>query len=309
MSFFNAAKKLFERWRPKHIVPEEREENKLDEFLDQTLDKVMIQRSDIVAIPTHTPCDEVVRKFLKTGFLWFPVFRDTLDTIAGLVSVHCILSLRESSDTSEHQWCRHLNAPTFCPSSMTVREALRTLQDHHKIPMLFVVDEYGGVQGIVTKDHLLRDLFDSYIDDFSDEEEMILGRKPLWVINGRMNLEDFVEEFKARELLIPEDEGRVHTLGGWVCSYVGRVPLTGEILVHPSGWTFEIRQATPRQVHQIAILQSPVEASMVQNFEENSSEETLVLGNTPEVGIPDIPVGEDGTSEEATPPSKSCNGE
>ncbi len=259
MSFFQSVKKLFNHVRTKPTEGEVQHNQALDDFLDQTLDAVMIQRSDIVAIPTHMPCDEVVRKFLKTGFLWFPVFRDTLDTIVGLVSVHCILSLRESSDTSEHQWCRHLNAPTFCPSAMTVREALRTLQDHHKIPMLFVVDEYGGVQGIVTKDHLLRDLFDSYIDDFSDEEEMILGKDPVWVINGRINLEDFVEEFNASALLIPEDEGRIHTLGGWICAYVGRVPLTGEIITHPGGWTFEIRQANPRQVHQIALLQTPVD--------------------------------------------------
>jgi magnesium and cobalt transporter len=268
MSFFNSVKNLLDRLRKKPMAQQDVPENKLENFLDQTLDNVMIQRSDIVAIPTHTPCDEVVRKFLKTGFLWFPVFRDTLDTVVGLVSVHCILSLRESSDTSEHQWCRHLNAPTFCPSSMTVREALRTLQDHHKIPMLFVVDEYGGVQGIVTKDHLLRDLFDSYIDDFSDEEEMILGRDPIWVINGRMNLEDFAEEFNAHALLIPEDDGRVHTLGGWICAYVGRVPLTGEIIAHPAGWTFEIRQATPRQVHQIAIVQAPIDSAFDTNHQK-----------------------------------------
>jgi magnesium and cobalt transporter len=258
MSFFTTITNFFSSWgkapAPEVIHPP----HDLDDFLDQTLDKVMIQRSDIVAIPTHMSCDEVVRKFLKTGFLWFPVFRDTLDTIAGIVSVHCILSLRESSDTSEHQWCRHLNAPTFCPSSVTVREALRTLQDHYKIPMLFIVDEYGGVQGIVTKDHLLRELFNIYIQDFSDEEEMILGRDPLWVINGRMNLEDFVDEFGAQPLLIPEDDDRINTLGGWICSYLGRVPLTGEIITHPSGWKFEVRQATPRQVHQIAILHSPV---------------------------------------------------
>lgn len=262
MSFFVPLKNFFSSWGKNPVVEVSEKENILDDFLDQTLDKVMIQRSDIVAIPTHMSCDDVVRKFLKTGFLWFPVFRDTLDTIAGIVSVHCMLSLRESSDTSEHQWCRHLNAPTFCPSSVTVREALRTLQDHYKIPMLFIVDEYGGIQGIATKDHLLRALFNVYVHDFSDEEEMILGRDPVWVINGRMNLEDFVEEFAAHPLLIPEEDDRINTVGGWICSYLGRVPLTGEIISHPSGWKFEVRHATPRQVHQIAILHSPVSDSV-----------------------------------------------
>ena len=259
MHFFNLVKKFFNfsQRTPQETTPDP--DKVLEDFLNQTLDNVMIPRSDIVAIPTHMSCTDVVHKFLKTGFLWFPVFRDTLDTIVGLVSVHCLLSLQDSWDTSEHQWCRHLNAPTFCPSSMSVREALRTLQDHHKIPMLFVLDEYGGVQGIVTKDYLLRDFFHSYIHILSDEEEMILSRNPVWVINGRMNLEDFIEEFGAQVLLTPEDDSRIHTLGGWVCAYVGRVPLTGEIISHPSGWTFEVRQATPRQVHQIAIVQGPLD--------------------------------------------------
>jgi magnesium and cobalt transporter len=257
MYFFDLIKKLLPLRNKKPQEPIPATDNVLEDFLNQTLTNVMVPRSDIVAIPTHMSCEDVVHKFLKTGFLWFPVFRDTLDTIVGLVSVHCLLSLRDSWDTSEHQWCRHLNAPTFCPSSMTVREALKTLRDHYKIPMLFVLDEYGGVQGIVTKDYLLRDFFHSYIHNISDEEEMILGRNPVWIINGRMNLEDFMQEFDAHVLLTHEDDGRIHTLGGWICAYVGRVPLTGEIITHPSGWTFEVRQATPRQVHQIAILQSP----------------------------------------------------
>lgn len=241
----------------------------LEDFFNRPIHDLMIPRSDIVAIPTHWSADDVVGQFLKTGFLWLPVYRDTLDTIIGLVSVHCMLSLRSSIGSDCHQWYRHLHPPVFGPSSMKAREAMNIL---YKNPMLFVVDEYGGIEGIVTKDHLMKECLSMAEEFFGEDEDMIAMHEPHVVLNGRMLLEDFMEEFHADHLKLPDDEGRIHTLGGWMCAYVGRVPLTGEIIHHPEGWTFEIRQATPRQVHQIAIRQRPVQSDL--NDTQNSEETT-----------------------------------
>ncbi len=237
------------------VVPVDSADNHtLESFFNLPIHSLMIPRSDIQSISTHWAGEDVVKQFLKTGFLWFPVYRDTLDTIVGLVSVHCMLSLREFIETDPHQWCRHLHPPVFGPSSMTTREAMNIV---HKNPMLFVVDEYGGIEGIVTKDHLMREFLNMGEESFGDDEDMIASHHPHTVLNGRMLLEDFMDEFDAHHLMLPEDEGRIHTLGGWICAYVGRVPLTGEVIHHPEGWTFEVRQATARQVHQIAIRQRP----------------------------------------------------
>jgi CBS domain containing-hemolysin-like protein len=226
----------------------------IQSFLELTVDEAMIPRSDVMAISAQTPFDEVVKKFLKTGFRWLPVFRESLDDIAGIVSVHCVLSLKESDDR-ETEWLRHLNKAFFGPTSMTIEDALRHMYHHHKTDIIFVVDEHGGIEGMLTKGHLLREACAWCMEDFS-EEEMVISKDP-WVISGRMDLETFAEEIGADNLFNQVDLDRVNTIGGWLCAYVERVPLTGEVISHPSGYTFEIRQATPRNIHQIAILEVP----------------------------------------------------
>lgn len=228
----------------------------MDGLLQTTIDEIMIPRSDIVAVSSHTPFEEVAKKFLRTGFRWLPVFRETLDTIIGMVGIHCLLSLRESGAT-ENRWYRHLNAPTFCPSSMTILDALCCMQQDHKTSILFVVDEYGGIEGMLTRGHITKEIFHLYGGNGAEEEKMIISRDPVWVIHGRMDLETFEEEFKIYTLFDQEVENRVNTIGGWICAYLGRVPLTGEVIAHPSGFTFEIRHSTPRKIHHIAIVQTP----------------------------------------------------
>lgn len=230
---------------------------RIEAFLQTPVSEFMIPRSDIAAVSTQASFDDVVKIFLKTGFQWLPVFRGTLDTIAGIISVHCILSLHEA-DHLENKWYRHMNTPLFCPPSMAVAEALRLMHNPHKAPMIFVVDEYGGIEGLLTKWQVMKGFFHLFSDDLIDEEEqMILARDPVPLISGRMDFEAFKDEFCCPDLLDNEMEGRVHTLGGWICAHLGRVPLTGEVIVHPSGFRFEIRQATPRKIHQIAVIGTP----------------------------------------------------
>jgi magnesium and cobalt transporter len=233
-------------------------------YLNMPIYEVMIPRSDIEAVSLHDRFDEVVRKFLRSGFLWLPVYRDSLDTIVGLISVHSILSLRERDQASE-TWFRHLNTPLFCPSALTVREAFERLQNPHKMPMIFVVDEYGGIEGMLTRWMLINGLLQIYGDDLTQEDEMVISRDPIVVINGRMDLESFEDEFDAKGLFTQEDEERINTVGGWLCTHLGRVPLTGEIITHSSGFTFEVRQATPRRIHQIALVHLPAGLGVTQD--------------------------------------------
>lgn len=237
-----------------------RDHASMDKFLHLPVNEVMIPRSDIQAVSCHASFEQVVSQFLQSGFQWLPVYRGTLDTIIGIISVHSMLALRES-DNPEDKWPRHLNTPLFCPSSMSLKDAMTLMRYPHKAPALFVVDEHGGIEGMVPKWHIIKALFQLYDHDWVEQEQMILARTPVPLVNGRIELEAFCQEFSCPALLHMHDEHRVHTLGGWICTYVGRVPLTGEIIAHPSGFTFEIRQATPRTIHHIALLQTPQEFS------------------------------------------------
>lgn len=249
-------KKIINRLFNRHNIAEtSATQHPIDAFLAKSIEEIMLPRSDIIAVANNASFDEVVKNFLKTGFRWLPVYRETLDNITGLVSIQCILSLRES-ENSEDRWNRHMNQAMFAPTSMTVREALQNFQHSNHVSIIFIVDEYGGIEGMVTKGQILRALCAIWTYDCT-EEEMIISRDPIWIINGRMDLETFEEELGALDFFNEEDENRVNTIGGWLCFYLGRVPLKEEIIAHPSGFTFKIRKATPRKIHEITILQMP----------------------------------------------------
>lgn len=227
-------------------------EDTMESFFALPIEEIMIPRSDIQAVSYRLPFEEITRAFLKTGFRWLPVYRETLDHITGVISVHSVLALRESC-VSDAKWYRHLNHASFAPASMTIQAVMRELYENHGIA-LFIVDEYGGVQGMVTKGHILKEFSSIHLSLSSEEEGSIVSQDP-WVVRGRMSLENFEEELKVFNLFSQEERDRVSTLGGWLCSVLGRVPLKGEIIHHGSGLSFEIQRADPRKIYEIKILQ------------------------------------------------------
>jgi magnesium and cobalt transporter len=230
------------------------------DFFETSIEEIMIPRSDIVALSYQLSFEEIVKAFLKAGFRWLPVYRDTLDHITGVISIHSVLSLREAQ-ASSMRWYRHLNHASFAPAAMTVREAINELYVNHSAA-LFIVDEHGGIQGMVTKGHVLKEFSSLYLSEFTEEESLIVSKDP-WIIRGRMGLDDFLQEFEVDDLFTPEDEEKVSTIGGWLCSFLGRVPLKGEVIEHPSGFSFEIRQADPRKIYEIGVIQIPEKKSLV----------------------------------------------
>lgn len=242
-------------------------------FLSECIDSYMIPRVDIVALSTASSFDHVVRQFLQTGYRWLPVFRDTLDTIVGLLPLHSVLSLQNSPHLQE-KWYRHVQMPAFYPNTMTIYDALYRVHHSHKNPVIFVVDEHGGIDGMLTRNHLQKAFVHQYLnlqDHHSQdaEEKMIVSRSPVLVVDGRMDLETFSEEINKENLF--SDALDVNTLGGWICSYMGRVPLTGEILHHPSGMTFEIRNATARKILQVALLNDCPSEKHHDTFQDQST--------------------------------------
>ncbi|PPE05108.1 transporter associated domain-containing protein [Holospora curviuscula] len=240
----------------KEIATAHNLEGTMEHFFSLPVEDIMIPRSDIQAVSYRLPFEEITRTFLKTGFRWLPVYRETLDHISGVISIHSVLALKEAH-TGNVKWYRHLNHASFAPASMTIQEMMRVLYEHHSIA-LFIVDEYGGVQGMVTKGHILKEFSSLHLSLLSEEEASVVSRNP-WVLRGRMSLEDFEEELQVFTLFSPEEKDRVSTLGGWLCYILGRVPLKGEIIQHPSGFSFEIQRADPRTIYEVCVLHYPHE--------------------------------------------------
>ena len=246
--------------RSKELPNTQNLEGTMEQFFSLPVEDIMIPRSDIQAVSYRLPFEEITRTFLKTGFRWLPVYRETLDHISGVISIHSILALKEAC-SENLKWYRHLNQASFAPASMTIQEMMRVLFENHSIA-LFIVDEYGGVQGMVTKGHILKEFSSTHLSLLSEEEDSVVSRNP-WVLRGRMSLEDFEEELQVFTLFSSEEKDRVSTLGGWLCYILGRVPLKGEIIQHSSGFSFEIQRADPRTIYEVCILHSSHEKPLL----------------------------------------------
>jgi magnesium and cobalt transporter len=250
-NIFQSIRKFFANSLPPKY---EEKENPLWGTMALPVEEIMIPRSDIKGLPEKSSFSEVINTFLKTGFYALPVYRQTLDHIIGVVTIHCILALKESLK-NEKNWANHLSAPSFSPSSLKIGEALQRLQnsrDH----FIFIVDEYGGIEGMVSKGCIIKEIVQKYFSTPPEDQAVILSKEPELVVSGRIDLENFESEFGDLELS-EEERNKVNTLGGWICSFLGRVPLNKEVITHPSGFVFEIQKADSRCIHYIAIKTFP----------------------------------------------------
>jgi len=224
-------------------------------FGELRVDDVMIPRADIVAVEQKTPAADVVKALHEAGHSRLPVFRGTLDDIAGMVHVRDLLRYWGSDEPfTLEDIVRPL---LFVPPSMRVRDLLLQMRDAH-IHMAVVVDEYGGSDGLVTIEDLVEEIVGEIQDEHDTDDLPMLVEKPggLIEVDARLPVED-LEARVGRELHFEGSEDDVDTLGGLVFSLVGRVPTRGELIAHPSGLQFEIVDADPRRIKRLLIHNAP----------------------------------------------------
>ena len=224
-------------------------------FGELRVDDVMIPRADIVAVEQKTPAADVVKALHEAGHSRLPVFRGTLDDIAGMVHVRDLLRYWGSDEPfTLEDIVRPL---LFVTPSMRVRDLLLQMRDAH-IHMAVVVDEYGGSDGLVTIEDLVEEIVGEIQDEHDTDDLPMLVEKPggLIEVDARLPVED-LEARVGRELHFEGSEDDVDTLGGLVFSLVGRVPTRGELIAHPSGLQFEIVDADPRRIKRLLIHNAP----------------------------------------------------
>ncbi len=224
-------------------------------FGELRVDDVMVPRADVVAVELSTPVGEVVSVVREAGHSRLPVFRGTLDDIAGMVHVRDLLRLWGSNDPSALD--EVVRRVLFVPPSMRVRDLLLQMRAA-RIHMAMVVDEYGGTDGLVTIEDLVEEIVGEIHDEHDSEEPPLLveGRRGVIEADARVPIED-LESRVGYSLLPEEHEEHIDTLGGLVISLAGRVPSRGELISHPTGVQFEIVDADPRRIKHIRIHHVP----------------------------------------------------
>ena len=219
------------------------------------LDDVLIPRAEVVAVPVDISLPELVAKFRESGMTRIPVFENTLDEPLGMIHLKDLALNHGFNGDREKPFEMKplLRSLIYAPPSMPIGVLLTKMQTQ-RIHMALVIDEYGGVDGLVT----LEDLIEQVIGEIEDEHDQEEGKfwrqeKSGWFLAlARTPIEDFQEEVGFR-LVEEEDEEEIDTLGGLVFMLAGRVPARGEVIPHPSGAEIEVVDADPRRIKRLRV--------------------------------------------------------
>jgi len=211
---------------------------------------VMVPRAQMDTIDVDAPHAEIVRLVISTAHSRFPVHDGNRDNVIGILLAKDLLRMQTEEDFSLRDWLR---PAVFIPDSKRLNVLLREFRVSRN-HMAVVVDEYGGVAGLVTIEDVLEQIVGDIEDEHDEAEDAHLSHdaKHGLVASARMPVAE-LEEHLGVTLLTPEEAEEIDTLGGLMVSILGRVPSRGEIVRHPSGVEFEVLDADPRRVKKLKI--------------------------------------------------------
>jgi CBS domain containing-hemolysin-like protein len=254
------------------------------------VEDIMVPRADIIALEESEPLSELLRTFGEAGVSRIPLFNETLDDPRGMIHIKDLFSwlLKEAAgeifnppiavagasapaepkeDAAHHlefgrvDLARPINVAKirrpvlYVPLSMPATNLLIRMQST-RIHMALVVDEYGGTDGLVT----IEDLVEQIVGDIEDEHDVaeaahISTEPKLGLVASARTPVKELEEHLGLKLLKPEEEEDIDTLGGLMFALLGRVPVRGELVRHPSGLELEVLDADARRLKKVRIHQ------------------------------------------------------
>ncbi|MEO9169342.1 MAG: hemolysin family protein [Aestuariivirga sp.] len=248
-------------------------------FSDKRVEDLMVPRVNIVAVSESISMRELLEQFIDANHSRLPIYRESLDDIAGMMHVKDYLrwmtakgkkrKSRTTTETGLEIAAKDLSSSVsqhpslqrqvlFVPPSMPAPDLLIKMKASH-IHLAIVVDEYGGTDGIVS----MEDLVEQIIGDISDEHDTddsadMFQRvdEKTYLANAQVEIQK-IEEALAVDLMPEDKEHQADTLAGLLFEMAGRVPIRGEIIRHPSGLEFEIADSDARRIKRVRIHVKP----------------------------------------------------
>jgi len=216
------------------------------ELSDTTVKEVMVPRTDTVFLSADASKDELLKFISESEHSRFPVYKDTVDNVTGVLHVKDVLkALINDKPFNINTLARK---PFFVPVSKHIDDLLRELR-RKKVHIAVVVDEYGGVSGIVTMEDIIEEIIGDIQDEFDHEtEDVVVLGEGTWLCDARVNLEFLAEEINIE---FPVDD--FDTLGGFVFDLFGRIPAVNEKTVY-KGYDFIIQEIDGHRINSIKIV-------------------------------------------------------
>ena len=222
---------------------------------DLTAYDVMVPRGDIVAVSADVPLNELVKVMGTKGHSRLPVYRETLDDVIGMVHIKDVLHCLTGERPYDLQ--QLVRQVLFVAPAMPALALLLQMRES-RIHMALVVDEFGGIDGVITIEDVVEEIVGEIEDEHDTEVGPAMHQRPdgSLIADARVTIEDFEHEV-GPVLSDEEREQDIDTLGGLVFSLSGRVPTRGQTIAHPSGMTFEVLDADPRRIKRLRIRNLP----------------------------------------------------
>lgn len=217
---------------------------------------VMVPRADIVAMEASLTFDQAIAAIQREGHSRYPVYQRSLDDVLGMVHIKDVMGWLGKDGFSLQAVLRK---PLFVAPSIPVLDLLLQMRQQ-RMHLALVVDEHGGIDGLVT----IEDLVETIVGDIADEHDEVAAPQMIERPDGAVDLDARlpIEAFESRfgpVLTAEEREQDLDTVGGLVFTLGGRVPVRGEVLTHSSGLEFRVLEADPRRIKRLRVRRPPAD--------------------------------------------------
>ena len=219
---------------------------------DRDVLDIMVPRLDMDAVAITSSLDELVEQFVSTRHTRLPVYRNSMDDVVGVVHISDVLTALAAGKTAV-QLDDLMRTPEFVAENMAVDDLLHLMRSK-SLQMAIVVDEYGGVEGLVTLEDVLEEIVGEIEDEFAapdDPDAPTRVEDGSWIVNATTPVED-VNRMVGVEL----DGHDVNTIGGFVYTELGRMPTTGDVICN-DGVQIEVLQVRGRRIQQLRLSLAP----------------------------------------------------
>lgn len=226
-------------------------------FQSVTVGDVMIPRADIVALEIKTPLAAVAAQFIDSEHSRLPVYRETLDDPVGFVHIKDVFKLiagKLAHASADEAVLGRLRRETlYVPPSMRAADLLLRMQARH-IHLAMVIDEFGGVDGLVTLENVIEAVVGEIDDEHDVAEDVHIIPRPdgVFEVDGRAELPD-VEKAIGRRLPMPDPDEEIDTMAGLVAAIAGRMPQRGEVVALTDDLEALVTDADPRRIKRLRL--------------------------------------------------------
>jgi CBS domain containing-hemolysin-like protein len=244
------------------------------EFRDRRIVDIMVPRADIVAVEQDITLGALVRVFESAGHSRLVVYNESLDDPVGMVHIRDLVSHMAARASTSPQADLDLTRVDlalpltraaimrkllFVPPSMPAVDLMAKMQAT-RIHLALVIDEYGGVDGLVSMEDIVEEIVGDIEDEHDDAASPSVVTQPngAFVMDARTSLDDVVAAVGA-DFEVGEVAEEVDTIGGYLVTHLGRVPVRGELVAGPADFEIEVLDADPRRVKRLQIIRRPAD--------------------------------------------------